>query len=234
MTEDAIQQNILEHIRTNRVSTVEICDIMEKSGALQGVDSPNDGNHCAGRVHFAWGFNESNWPIHEQIEDVNEGDVVVIEAIDCNGRACIGDIMMKYMLLYRQAEAVVVNGYVRDMHRIKKEGYPLWCKGANPVGCYNRELKEQPSKERLQPYIEKYENSIAVCDDTGVCIIPEEYQNEEFIEKLEFIELQEDIWYYCVDTLKLTTYEAICEKKYMKDKTLIPDNLRKKLEDFSE
>jgi peptide-methionine (S)-S-oxide reductase len=34
--------------------------------------------------------------------------------------------------------------------------------------------------------------------------------NEELLSKLEFIELQEDIWYYCIDTLKWSTYKTIC------------------------
>lgn len=224
-----IKERILDRLRTNRISTVEVADILGKKGAIEGVFPQNDGHYKAGEVHLAYAYNESNWPVHKQIEDVQEGDVVIIETVNCNDRACIGDIMMKYMLLYRKAEAVVVNGYVRDMHRVKKENYPLWCRGGSPIGCFNRELDEPLDPEIRSKFENKYENAIAVCDDSGVCLIPPEKQNEELFDQLDYIELQEDIWYYCVDTLDMTTYETICEKKYLDNMDLIPPILREKI-----
>lgn len=59
-----------------------------------------------------------------------------------------------------------------------------------------------------------YDGSIAVCDDTGVVIIPKELHTEEFLEKLDFIENQEDIWFECLDHKKWNTYDIVCLKKY--------------------
>ena len=60
-----------------------------------------------------------------------------------------------------------------------------------------------------------YEGSIAVCDDTGVVIVAEHEQTEDFVSRLEFIEEQEDIWYECIDRRKWSTYKTICEKAYL-------------------
>ena len=36
--------------------------------------------------------------------------------------------------------------------------------------------------------------------------------NQNTLDRLHFIELQEDIWFYCLDTLKWSTYKTICKK----------------------
>ena len=73
-----------------------------------------------------------------------------------------------------------------------------------------------------------------VCDDSGCTIITKENINENFYKKLEFIELQEDIWYYCVDTLKWSTFETICLKNYLKDDNVLPKILKDKLEEYQQ
>ena len=61
-----------------------------------------------------------------------------------------------------------------------------------------------------------------VCDDSGVVMIPKQAINQTLINKLKFIELQEDIWFYCVDTLKMSTFDTVCEKKYLTEDILDP------------
>ena len=63
---------------------------------------------------------------------------------------------------------------------------------------------------------EMFNGSIAVCDDSGVVIIPKENHNQEFLKKLDWIEEQEDIWFDCVDRLKWDTFDTVCLKKYKK------------------
>ena len=60
-----------------------------------------------------------------------------------------------------------------------------------------------------------YDGGAAVCDDTGVVIIPKELHTEEFLEKLHNIEDQEDIWFECLDHRKWNTYDIVCLKKYL-------------------
>jgi 4-hydroxy-4-methyl-2-oxoglutarate aldolase len=58
-------------------------------------------------------------------------------------------------------------------------------------------------------------DAIAVCDDSGVVIVPKELHHQEFMERLEWIEKQEDIWYKCIDQKKWSTFETVCMKRYM-------------------
>lgn len=62
-----------------------------------------------------------------------------------------------------------------------------------------------------------YDETVAVCDDCGVVIIPKDQLTEEFYNKLVHIEEQEDIWFDRLDHFKETTFEIVCQKAYLQD-----------------
>lgn len=228
---DDLYTEIIQKIRLNRISTTEVADCLGKKGEIKGINPINRGHFKVGKVFLAYALNESNWELHEQIQNANEDDIVIVEPHNCKERAIFGDLVSKYLLLYKRVSAVVVNGYMRDAHRLIKENYPIWCKGITPIGCYNVKNKSELSPEILNAWRKKYEGAIAVCDDGGVIVIPRESINKDFLEKLDFIELQEDIWYYCVNTKKWSTFETVCLKKYLKTE-LLPKELSEKFEIF--
>lgn len=215
MDERTLRDRAVDYIRKNRVSTTEVADCLGKSGAVPNVTAINRGHFRVGPVFWAYACDESNWPVHEQIQDVNEGDVVLVEAFDCGERAIFGDLVSKYLLLYKQAEAVVVMGRLRDTSRLMKEYYAIWCDGYSPVGCFNRDPDVRPDPELERSRRAEYDGAIAVCDDAGVVVVRKEQLTEEFLRSLEHIEEQEDIWYECIDRRKWSTYETVCLKKYL-------------------
>ncbi len=217
MSETDIQFQIIDYIRRNRVSTTEVSDCLGKSGSIGGLRAISPGHFAVGRVSWIYTWEESNWPVHEQAEAVEEETVVLVDAIDCDERAVFGDIVAKYLLLYKQSRGLVINGNMRDVHRLMKENWPIWCAGYNPVGCFNRKPENPPDPEKLRVARERSEGAIAVCDDTGVVLIPRDEQTPEFITKLEWIEEQEDIWYECIDRRKWSTFKTICEKAYLNE-----------------
>ena len=152
---------------------------------------------------------------------VEPGEVVVVYAHECDGRAIFGDLVSKFITLYRRAAAVVVNGLVRDASRLRRERYPVWCSGFTPLGCYNVEGEPYPAELEASTRAE-VEGGIAVCDDGGVVIIPSSAINETTLESLEKIELQEDIWFYCLDVLKWDTKRIVVDRDYLKQQGLLP------------
>lgn len=231
--EQAIREKIIDNIKRNRISTTEIADCLGKTGALLGVKPVNGGHHRVGKIFLAYGYNERNWGIHEQIQNAGEDDVVLVEMHNCNDRAAFGEIVTKFLILYKGVSAIVINGTMRDVHRLIKENFPIWCKGTTPIGCYNKKNEKELDKAILDNWKDRYENAIAICDDGGVVVISRENFTEEFLQKLHFIELQEDIWHYCINTKKWTTYETVCLKKYM-DLNLLPPELKEKFETFED
>ena len=65
-----------------------------------------------------------------------------------------------------------------------------------------------------------YNDGIAVCDDGGVTVIPQVCINEDML-ILQRIEMQEDIWAFCLDALKWDTKKIVCDKEYLKETDLL-------------
>ena len=95
-----------------------------------------------------------------------------------------------------------------------RERFSIWCKGFSPIGCFNTQCKEPLDPAIYEEHFNQYQGSIAVCDDSGVVIIPKELHTEEFYRKLVAIEDQEDIWFDCLDHRKWDTFDIVCLKKY--------------------
>lgn len=210
-----MKDKIIKYILENRVSTTEIADCMGKTGLLDNANALNRGKFKVGNVKWVYAYNESNWSVHEQIRDVSAGDIVMIEAFNCGERATIGELVAKYLLLYCGAKAIISNARMRDGTRLIKENYPIWCSGLTPIGCFNIQEREPLDAEIKREHYEKYEGSIAVCDDSGVVIIPKELHTEDFMRKIIAIEEQEDIWFECLDHRKWNTYDIVCQKRYL-------------------
>ncbi|MBR5443783.1 MAG: RraA family protein [Paludibacteraceae bacterium] len=207
---------IIDFIRRNRVSTTEVADCLGKTGVLENVMPINRGHFKVGNVKWVYAHAESNWDVHEQIISTEENDVVFIEAFDCKHRAIIGELVCKYILLYKQASAIICNAKFRDAGALLRENYPIWCTGFTPVGCFNTKPAVALDSDIIEKSKSKYDGAIAVCDDCGVVIIPKEFHTEEFYQKLVHIEEQEDIWFNRLDHYKENTFEIVCLKKYLK------------------
>lgn len=210
-----LHDQIVNYIRRNRVSSTEVADCLNKSGGVAGVSAVNRGHFRAGRVFWTFAFAESNWNVHEEIRGVKEGDVVVVSVFACGDRAIFGDLVSKYLFLYKQASAIVVVGRLRDAHRLVKENWPIWCAGFTPVGCHNLCARGRPPRRELDACRARYDGGVAVCDDTGVVVVPRRELTADFLRKLEEIEAQEDIWYECVDRRKWSTFDTVCLKRYL-------------------
>ncbi|MBR1731473.1 MAG: RraA family protein, partial [Ruminococcus sp.] len=142
----------------------------------------------------------------------------------CSDRAVFGELVSKYLLLYRQCEGIVVRGNLRDAAALIRNNWAIWCEGFNPVGCFNKQPASYPDSEELNRLCEKYDGSIAVCDDCGVVIIPKDKINDSFLAKLQEIENQEDIWFDRLDHYKENTFDIVCEKKYLSDEDYMRRN----------
>ncbi len=218
-------------IEANKISSTEIGDVLGKKGQIEGVRALNKGMFKAGEVAFIYAINNSNYEVHRQLADKDiKGKILFVYNVNCD-KAIFGDLVTKYVMLYKQAKAIVVTGKLRDAHTLIKEQYPIWLEDVSPIGCVNRQNGEDLSIEEFERLKTQYEGSIMVCDESGVVMIPKEKINEQLLTKLNFIEFQEDIWFYCLDTLKMSTFDIVCKKKYLEG-DLLDRKLLEKLEEF--
>lgn len=214
MNSETITEKIINYIKINKVSTTEVADCLDKSGVISDIYPVNAGLFRVGKIHWVYAYDESNWDVHELIRDVEKGEIVFLEEFNCSGRAIVGELVTKFLILYKQAEAFVINGKIRDAHNIIKEKYPVWCTGFNPVGCFNKKNEKEFPVRLREEKMEQYNGAVMVCDDTGVVVIPKEKLNENFYNRLEAIEAQEDIWFDCIDRRKWDTFQTVCLKQY--------------------
>lgn len=210
---------ILDFLKRNRVSTTEVADCLEKTGCLEGVAAINTGMYCVGMIRYVYGHSESNWSIHEQVRDIQEGEILLIDGIGVNNRALVGELVCKFVIYYKMAAGIVALGRMRDANDLIKNRFPVWCQGVSPVGCFNKDISESPEVGRIAAeHRAIYDGAIAVCDDTGVVVIPKEHLTRDFLKKLEKIEQQEDIWFNCIDFKKWDTFDTVCLKRYLNKK----------------
>lgn len=212
-----MKDQIINYIKRNRVSTTEIADCLGKKGALPNVMPINKGHFCVGNVKWVYAYKSTNWDVHEQIIDTKENDIVFIDAIDCEDRAIIGELVSKYILLYLQAAGIVTNAKMRDAGALIRENYAIWSDGVSPVGCFNTKPEPPLDAKIAKEHKEKYDGAIMVCDDCGVVLIPKENHTKEFFDKIVAIEEQEDIWFDRLDRKKENTFEIVCLKNYLKE-----------------
>lgn len=225
------ENEIIRYCKKNRISTTEVADALGKNGVFKGVVPINPGKHCVGKVRTIFTAFDSNYELHDQITNVKDDEVVIIFAHKCDDRAIIGDLVAKYLILYKSATSIIIDGLIRDVAGIKRENYPIWSKGFTPLGCYNKETHVFPLDLKAE-IKDKYENGIAICDDGGVTIIHRDLVNSKTLDRLERIEKQEDIWFYCLDTLKWSTKKIVCDKAYLTEPDLFPKNYFDNIEDL--
>jgi 4-hydroxy-4-methyl-2-oxoglutarate aldolase len=233
MVTDILKEKIIALIQRNRISSVEVADALGKQGVLSGPKILNNRKFAVGEVQYIFGHSETNWTIHEQGEKLKDGGILYVDTFECNDKAAFGDLVSKYFILYKRFDGLVVNGLIRDVHALKKEQYPIWSLGVTPLGCSNIN-KPIPEHILIESKNRKsfFEGSIMICDDSGCTMIEKELITEQTLKKLEFMELQEDIWFYCIDTLKWSTYETVCQKKYLDNMDVLPSVMIEKLKEY--
>ncbi len=214
---ETLTDRIVDKIQRNRISSTEIADCIDKTGAIPQVHALNRGHHRVGRVFWTYAYNESNWELHEQIRNAPARSIVVTETFQCGTRAIYGSLVAKFLILYRQVGGLVVSGNLRDAPDLIKENWPVWLEGLTPVGCFNRQNPQPIDANLMEERRAQYDGAIAICDDTGVVIVPKKSLDEAFLGKLDWIEEQEDIWFDCIDRRKWDTFEAVCLKRYLEE-----------------
>lgn len=222
-----LETEIVDIIRKNRISTTEIADALGKTGSVPGILPLNTLKYAVGKIRWIQPINDSNFILHKELENVLPGEIVYIRPLNFSNVAVFGDLVAKYTLLYKQAAAIIVEGNVRDTARLVREQYPIWCISSNPVGAVNFQTH---SEAELSDVLEgDTDGGIAICDEGGVVVIPKNAIDQTLPKKLQHIEALEDLWHYCLNTLKWSTYDIVVRKRYLEEGQDIPVSLLKSI-----
>ena len=209
-----MRQKILDYIIQHNLSSTAVADALGKTGSIENISAVNHGHFVVGNVRWIYCFGGSNYVLHKQLREVMEGEIIIVEGICCENKAMFGDIVAQYLFHHKKIKAVVALGKLRDAPSLIQENYAIWCEGFTPIGCHNYKIMQEIPKDILESKINQYRESIAVCDDTGVVVISNDFMNNSLYRQLELICAQEKIWNDCIQNRGMDTYETICLKKY--------------------
>ena len=89
--------DIIDYIKKNRVSTTEVADALNKTGAIDKLKPLNNNNniHKVGKVKCIFASYESNFYVHDQIQEIKEDEIPFIITYKCKDKAIIGDLITK-------------------------------------------------------------------------------------------------------------------------------------------
>lgn len=69
----------------------------------------------------------------------------------------------------------IVNGAIRDLPAIREIGFPVWAAGVTPItGKFRMEAMEINGPVTLHGIV-VYPGDLIVADDSGICVVPQEY-----------------------------------------------------------
>ena len=138
--DDNIKERIISFIEETRMSTEEVADCMEKTGLLSGAKTIRQGNFCVGEIQYVYGHSDSNWPIHEQIRQIEENKILFVDAIEVYDRALFGQLVSRFIFNTKHASAVISPGLMRDIEGLLADNCLMWCAGITPIGCFNKKV----------------------------------------------------------------------------------------------
>lgn len=122
--------------RLGQVPTPNIGDAMGRLGILDGaIQAVWPGARLIGRALTVWTRAGDNLAIHQALEHVRPGDVIVVNGEADRSRALIGELIAG-RARNRGAVGFVIDGVVRDPDGLRDMGMPVFARGCSPAGPF--------------------------------------------------------------------------------------------------
>lgn len=153
------------------VSTPALGDANQRRGLLHSAIKPIWGSpRIAGRAFTIETRAGDNKAIHDAIEHIRPGDVVVIDGRGDTERALIGELIAE-RLRDSGAVGVVLDAAVRDTNGIAEINFPTFARAITPAGPY----RHGPGRHQVSVSIGGvacHPGDYIVADEDGVMVIP--------------------------------------------------------------
>ncbi|SFS73931.1 DUF1932 domain-containing protein [Saccharopolyspora flava] len=153
------------------IPTAAIGDARERLGIIDPrVQSVWPGAHIAGRAFPVLCRPGDNKGIHQALEQVQPGDVLVVDGGGDASRALIGELIA-HRAINRGVRGMIIDGAVRDAEALREAGFPVWAVGTSPAGPY----KNGPCRageDAAVGGVVVHRGDIVVADGDGAIVVP--------------------------------------------------------------
>ncbi|WP_350224302.1 methyltransferase [Pseudarthrobacter sp. MEB009] len=175
--------------RLAAIPTANISDAQERIGVASALSPSWPGARLAGPAYTVWTRPGDNLYIHKALEEVQPGDVIVVNGGGDQSRALIGD-MIGIRARNQGVAGFVIDGAVRDADALAECGLPVFARSVTPAGPY----KFGPGRLQIPVAIDGVVVSpgdLVIADADGVVVVRRD-DAEQVLAQAEAIEAREE------------------------------------------
>jgi RraA family protein len=165
-----------------------IADCMGRMFCVHPAIKPCNGARLLGSAFTVRVPSGDNLMFHKAIDMIAPGDVIVVDGQGDLTHSLVGEIMTRYAMS-RGCAGFVVDGSIRDLGAIRELDFPVFARGASPMGPYKNGPGEINVPIVCGGVLVK-PGFIVVGDDDGVVIV-DPLDAEEIIRRTEAVNANE-------------------------------------------